>query len=172
ISTDDAFRAISLQIGGDGKTITKDTLDSFIKNADSDVADLAQLKTLQSNWYKVSSGEEEISADNFSSNKDYSKLLFSALTSNISSALTTTTASNNEETELSATDKIYSQLIDSALNTSDSTSSTQYDWLNSYLTDLLSNNSSDSDNSDAIDTVINLLAKLQQNSMNTVNFTI
>src|SRR5574344_113002 len=140
VSTEDTFRAISLQIGGDGNTITKDTLDSYIENADSDTADLAQLKTLQSSWYKISSGNEEISPEDISSNKDYKNLFFSALTSNISSTINSSSLLTDEETSLSATDKVYGYLIDAAVNGSTGTNSSQYDLLNSYLSKLLSAN--------------------------------
>src|SRR5574344_251615 len=172
VSTEDAFRAISLQVGGDGSKIDKETLDSFIANADEDTADLSQLKTLQKNWYKISSGDEEISAKNVTSNKEYSNLFFSALTSKISKDVSSfTTTSTSSETSSSTTDKIYSFLIDSAINCNSSSTSTKYDLLNSILNSLLSSDSTD-DNSDAIDTVVNLIAAMQQSSMNTVSYNI
>ena len=167
-STDDMFRSVSMQVGGDGKSITKDELDTYIKNAGSDVADLSQLKVMQTNWDTISGDEDSITSSDM---KDYTKLLTSAISSNISQKINSNASSLlSEDTSLSATDKIYGYLIDSAVNGSNSTTTSGYDLLNSYLSELLSNNSYESDNSDEIDAVINMIGAMQEASLSTVSF--
>jgi hypothetical protein len=172
MKTDDLFKAVSLQVGGDGKSIEKETLDNYIKSASSDTADLSELKLIQRNWYELSKGEETITSENMT-DKNSTKLLFSAVTSNVSSAIRkAASVVNSPETSLSSSDKIYSYLVDSAAKSSKGTSSSQYDLLISYLSELLSCNSDENSNSDSIDAVINMLAKMKEASMNTVTFTV
>ena len=169
---DDLFKAVSLQVGGDGKSIDRETLNNYMKSASSNTADLSQLRLIQKNWYQISNGEEKITAENMS-DKNSTKLLFSAVTSNVSAAIQkATSVVNSPETSLSSSDRIYSYLVDSAAKGINATSSSQYDLLISYLGELLSCNSDENSNSDSIDAVINMLAKMKEASMNTVTFTV
>lgn len=153
VSTEDMFKKLSEQMGGDGKTITKDELDSYIENADEDMSStkLDALKSLQSNWDTISNGEDSIT---FSDVKDSgsTNLLGLAYTSDVVSSL---------KASESTTSDVLGSLVNSALNGT----STQSD-VSSYLTTLLSENSATNDNSDEIDAVVNLLAKYGPNNMN------
>lgn len=77
LNAKEIFKELSLDVGGDGKTIAKKDLDSYIekvteakasKTDTTTVSDeeLTGLKTLQKNWDKISYGGDEISFSNVS----------------------------------------------------------------------------------------------------------
>jgi len=78
-SADEMFNNLTKDLGGDGNTITKDQLNSYIEKIESsdsgndDKGKLGFLKQLQSNWDKVSGGSDSISADNLKTGMDYLK---------------------------------------------------------------------------------------------------
>jgi len=67
-SADDMFKKLTQDVGGDGKTVTKDQLESYIKNlesdssSDTDKGKLGFLKQLDANFDKISSGSDSITA--------------------------------------------------------------------------------------------------------------
>lgn len=75
-SSEDMFKKLSQDVGGDGKNITKDQLESYIKelessyNSSKDKGEWGFLKQLDSNWDKISGGNDSITADNLKSNMD------------------------------------------------------------------------------------------------------
>lgn len=77
LNAKEIFKELSLDVGGDGKTITKKQLDSYIekvteakasKTDTTTVSDeeLNGLKTLQKNWDKIAAGGDEIGFSNVS----------------------------------------------------------------------------------------------------------
>jgi len=78
-SADEMFGKLTNDLGGDGQTITKDQLDSYIEKLESsdsgneDKGKLGFLKQLQSNWDKVSGGSDGITAENLKTGMDYLK---------------------------------------------------------------------------------------------------
>lgn len=65
-SNEGAFSKLSKSIGGDGSTISKDQVDSFISKSNSDDSNsvdkkkLELLKKVQSNWNNISGGKDNI----------------------------------------------------------------------------------------------------------------
>lgn len=81
LTTEEMFKRLSLEMGGDGKTITKKQLDDYINNASSGKIKVGEpkltaLKMMQKNWDKISGGKDSITADNL---KDYTTLLGMAM---------------------------------------------------------------------------------------------
>lgn len=147
------FKSVSELVGGNGSTITKDELNSYISSAEENSGSgsssvLSGLKTLQLNWDTISGGKDSISASNMS---DYTPLLASIFSSSIVSNASTS-ATTDTSTEVSSTDKAYTTLIEGAVS-----KSTKSD-LTSLLKTLLIENSNENDNSNDIDKITSLLA--------------
>lgn len=156
LSTKEMFQMLSLEMGGDSETITKDQLDAYISDAQdgtTDVSDteLSALETLQKNWDNISGGKNSIT---YSDMGEYTTLLL---------ATVSTPTLSDSSSFASPTDEVYGYLMDS-LGLSSSNDITESD-LSSYLTELLSANSSDNGStSDLVDTLTNLLATYSSNS--------
>lgn len=155
------FKELSIDMGGDGKTITKDQLDSYVSDAESGNLsisndELKSLKTLQSSWKTVSEGGDSITYANVSGDKG----LFTSM------AGTTATTSSTSDINLtqSSTDQIYSYLINSALSSNSQTASSTD--LSSMLKTLLSGTTDENDdaNANAIATLTNLIAQSKSTS--------
>lgn len=77
LTLDEMFKRLSLEMGGDGKTITKKQLDDYINNASSGKIKVGEpkltaLKMMQKNWDTISGGKDSITVDNM---KDFASLL-------------------------------------------------------------------------------------------------
>ena len=79
-SAEDMFNKLTQDVGGDGKTITKDQLESSIKKLESDSSTssadkhkLGFLKQLNANFDKISNGSDSITSDDLKKGKDYLK---------------------------------------------------------------------------------------------------
>ena len=152
------FSNLSLDVGGDGKTITKDQLNSYVKKAqDGKISipkeELDALITLQKNWDKISTGGDKISYANVSASGNKSTLLSMVPTANSSK-----TVDMSEDAAASMT-KINNMLISSALGTSTNNSSPK-DSYSAMLKTLLSGTTDENDDSNAnlIATLTNLIA--------------
>lgn len=146
----DMFKRLSVDMGGDEKTITKDQLSTYIKKAETGTVsvsenELTALKKMQSQWGTISEGSDKITYANMSGFKDILKSMSSAPTP-------TTTTSSTINTSQPSTDEIDNYLINSALKTS---SSNPTSGLNSLLNTLLTGTTDENDDSNA-----NLIAKL------------
>lgn len=111
LTVENMFQMLSVELGGDGETITKDQLDSYIESAedgDVDISDqeLKSLKTIQDNWGNIASSEDADSIA-YSDMQEYSMLLLSALTGGISPS------NSSENTAISEIDDSDSYDIDS-----------------------------------------------------------
>lgn len=156
------FNKLSIDMGGDGKTIEKDDLDDYIDEAKSGKVsisndELNSLTKMQKNWDDIAGkGNDSITYADMFGNTDI-------LTSVAGTTTTTSTTSAINVTE-SNTDKIYSYLIDSALSAGN-TSSTHLD-LNSMLKGILTGSTDENDdaNSELIATLTNLIANSKTNS--------
>lgn len=152
LTIDEMFKRLSLEMGGDGKTITKDQLDSYIDKAEEHSIKISRqkllaLKQMQKNWDIISKGEDSISAGNLEGQE---------------ALLAATMADGFESVEIpddlnSKVSEIHKYLLENLgisniKNASDS-------QLNSYLQTLLSDDSDDDAIGDAIDSLINLMAK-------------
>ena len=64
-SPKEMFQILSIDMGGDSETITKDQLDTYIKSAkdgsiDLNDKELGALTTMQDNWNTISNGKDSI----------------------------------------------------------------------------------------------------------------
>lgn len=158
IDMEEVFKRLSFEMGGDGKTITKKQLDSYISNAESgnidvDESKLDALKMIQKNWDTISKGADSITYDNM---KDYSSLLAATLIGNF-------TVTEINDSTASATDAIYDYLVDYlGLSSKDDVTKTD---LTTYLNELVTTTSSGNEtNSELIGTLTNMIASFTPTS--------
>ena len=149
VTLDEMFKRLSLEMGGDGSSITKKQLDSYIDKADSgsikvSKGKLSALKQIQKNWDTISKGEDSIT---FANMKDFATLL--AMTASDSFEIVDSTPSNNPN-------DVYATLLESmGISGLDKASNAD---LSNHLNTLLSSSSNDEAIGDAIDSIINILA--------------
>lgn len=154
LSTKEMFQVMSLEVGGDSDSITKEQLDNYLEEANSGVIDVSSsaldsLTELQDNWDTISGGKDSVTASDLA---DYNDILLDVVAGDaISSA-------NDLNISSSPTDEVYSYLIESAgfSNINDVTSEDLSNVLKSLLSD--GSDSNDGYNSDIIDTLTNLIA--------------
>lgn len=154
LNLEDVFKRLSFEMGGDGKTITKDQLDKYIDKADSGVIKvdknkLKALKQIQKHWDEISQGKDEITFENM---KKYSTLLAATLTGNFE------VTEIDDDNASSITDAIYDYLVD-YLNKANKDDVTKED-LSSYLSELISSNpeGNNDSNNELIGAVTNLIS--------------
>lgn len=152
LTTEDMFKSLSIEMGGDGKAITKSQLDSYIDKAESGSIKigkqkLSALKQIQKNWDTISKGEDSISVSNMEGRE---MLLASAMVDGFES-IDIADGKNNFISD------IHKYLLEN-LGISDLKKVSNAD-LNSYLHTLLSDDSDDDAIGDAIDSLINLMAE-------------
>lgn len=158
VSLEEMFKSLSLEMGGDGNTITKKQLDTYIAKAESGAikvsnAKLKALKKLQEKWDDISKGKDSIS---FSDLKDFSMLLVNIVVGGFQ---------DSEEEDSSKSDlKEYAK---QTLGISDDTSDKSD--LEAHLKSLLADHSNDDSNSDLVDLLTNLIAVHESNATNTIS---
>lgn len=149
IKSEDIFKSLSLEMGGDGKTITKKQLDDYISKAESgntniDKSKLKALKNIQKHWDTIANGDDTLTYDEM---KKYEHLLLATVIGDF-------TKTEIEDDESSTEDAIYDYLTD-YLGLNEITKSD----LTNYLNDLMANSSKDdSSNNNLIDTLTNMIA--------------
>jgi len=155
------FSKLSIDVGGDSKTITKDELNSYISSADKGTVkigdnELSALKTIQSNWDDISGGSDSISYYNVSS-AGYSDTLKSMASTD--STTTDTAVSDLSKLTADSTANAYGSIVNAALGTA-----TNADGSTSSLTTLLNTllkgttDENDDANANMIATLTNLIA--------------
>lgn len=166
-SPKEMFQILSLDMGGDSETITKDQLDTYIESAEDGSIDLSDkelgaLTTLQDNWNTISNGKDSITPGDM---LEYTGLLATAVTGGISVSESFVAAT---ETSSSTIDDIDSYLIESALSSSNGGSYKSN--LTSLLNTLLTGTTDEEDDTNAnlIGTLTNLIAENEKSS--TVEF--
>lgn len=157
------FKKLSIDVGSDGKTISKDQLDSYVKKAESgkiEISDeeLSALQDMQDSWDKISQGNDSITYADMSQNKDI-------LTSMAPEETETT---DYEAAAKQATADAYAYIMQSALGTSSSSGSSS--TANSLLNTLLTGNTDENDdaNADLIDKLTNLIAEFKSSTKSTI----
>lgn len=175
VSAKEVFTKLSVDVGGDGKKISKNQLDDYIAKvqatkaqdakdaaaAKSDVVDtsgvsdaeLKGLTTLQKNWTTVSQGSDTITYSNISQNKDI-------LTSMDSPDKTNTI--DVKQFTADTTKSINESLIASALGTSNATPGTATSMLQTLLTGTTDQH--DDSNAELISALTNYIASSQSQS--------
>lgn len=79
MSASDIFSKLTQELGGDGKTITKDELKTYMSKVESDTTgqydkkELGFLNQLYNNWDKISGGSNSITENNIESGINYLK---------------------------------------------------------------------------------------------------
>ncbi|MDD3437678.1 MAG: hypothetical protein PHC64_11055 [Candidatus Gastranaerophilales bacterium] len=155
------FNKLSIDMGSDGKEITKEQLDSYIEDAEEGKINLSDeeldaLTDLQENWKTISHDSDSITYANVAAT-GFKDTLLSVVPEveekpDLSSLVEDTTA------------KVYSYIMESAL--SSSTNEDASSGLSSLLKTLLSGNTDENDESNAnlIAELTNLLADYNANS--------
>lgn len=162
MSPEELFKRLSFEMGGDGKTITKKQLDDYIAKADSKKIKISKerlkaLKQLQKNWDTISKGRDYITYENLA---NYGTLLASAAIDRMEIDDESTDDSSDSD-DLQAKNnplsKINKDMLKSLglINMDDAKKAD----LHSYLQTLLAKDSNDDEIGNAIDSIINLIAK-------------
>lgn len=162
LTTENMFQMLSVEIGGDGETIDKAQLDSYIEEAEDGTievskSELEALNMISDNWDTIAGkGAESITYDKMD---DYTGILLTAVTGGVSVSSNTTSNSDSSD---SAIDDIDAYLIESTLGLSKDDAT----GLNSLLTTLLSGNTDEKDdeNANLISTLVNLISNYESNS--------
>lgn len=156
----DIFRSLSLDVGGDGKSITKNQLDKYVDKAEDGKVnipdkELSALQKLQDDWKKVADGGDKIT---------YANVSASGYTDTLKSMAPDTKKTNDVsgDFESSLTD-IKNQLISSALGNSTNSPSNSY---SAMLKTLLSGTTDKNDdaNAESIAVLTNLIANSKSSS--------
>lgn len=158
VSLEDVFKRLSFELGGDGKTITKDQLDSYISNAEKGSIKIGKqklsvLKQIQSNWNTISNGDDSI---DFGDMQKYGVLLVLAFADEGGEASEDESSRNNES--------VNSLIQKMNLSNADELKSVSENDLNLYLKKLLSDDSGDESNIDAVAILTNLIASSKASS--------
>lgn len=156
------FSNLSLDVGGDGKTITKDQLDKYVDKAEDGKVkipdkELNALQKLQDNWDKVADGGDKI---------NYANVSASGFTDTLKSmapdkeSKTVDVSGNFADSQT----KINNMLISSALGGSTKTSSSNnyYSMLKTLLSGTTDEN--DDSNAESIAQLTNLIANSNSKS--------
>lgn len=163
LTTENMFQMMSVELGGDGETITKDQLDTYIESAqdgDIEISDkeIVALTTLQEDWNAIAGkGSDTITFKDMENNTN---LLLSAVAGGISTAGLFDSSSASTSSSI---DDIDTYLIEAALGmSSDNTSS----GATSLLQTLLSGNTDEKDDTNAnlIGKLVNIIADYQSAS--------
>lgn len=152
LNPEDIFKRLSLEMGGDGTSITKSQLDNYINKAESgnirvDKSKLKALKKIQENWDDISSGDDKIT---YGEMGGHAGLLLATVTSDVIEIVPKT------EEKASKVDAIYDYLTD-YLGLSSKNDVKESD-LTSYLNDIIAGASNEDDSdSELVGTLINLI---------------
>ena len=77
LTSSEMFKKLTEEVGGDGKTITKDQLETYISKVESDTSGtedkgkLGFLKQLDKNWDKISNGSDSITSADLKAGASY-----------------------------------------------------------------------------------------------------
>jgi len=153
------FKRLSLEMGGDGQTITKKQLNDYIDKADSGSIKLSKqklsaLKEIRNEWDTISDGKDSISVGNF---KGFELLLAAAMVDSPETEKDDSSNSKNSKEDSNSLESDLQALLLKNLGLTDLKDASNSD-LSTHLNTLLSNDSNDDDIADAIDSLINLKA--------------
>lgn len=142
MTLEEMFKRLSIEMGGDGKSITKEQLDDYIGKAESGSLSVGKeklnaLKTIQKNWDTISKGQDSITFDNL---KDYPSILAATMTGGFDA-----TEISDSPSALASAIKDYLVGLLGLKSSEDITK----DDLTSYLNTLLSDKSNTSSNDES-----------------------
>ncbi len=152
----DMFKSLSFEMGGDGNSITKEQLSSYVRNAQNGTiklnpARLKALKKILDNWDKISKDGKSIT---YADLQSMPMLLFNAAVGD----LTDSKKDKKEDEDESEKFDIEKYLKD-ALNITEDEEITKTD-IEAHLKTLLANTSADTppETTNLIDSMVNILA--------------
>lgn len=153
VSLAEMFKRLSLEMGGDGNTITKDQLDNYIKKAEGGSIEishqkLSALKQMQRNWDTISKGDGSI---DFGDMQEYKVLLILA---SIGSFELIKTADDNSDNA----DSVNSLIKALGLSNVHELKDVKDSDLNAHLKNLLADDSNDDSNANTIAMITNIIA--------------
>lgn len=153
MTPEDIFKALSFELGGDGKTITKKQIEDYLKKAESGEISAGKtrinaLKSILNNWGNISNGKDYITYGDMSGSII---LLLKAYTDSWEPNSEDTLSNNSTKFDL----KKYLKDTLGITNFNDNDLSS----LNSHLKKLLETDSNDDSISEAIDSLVNLMAQ-------------
>lgn len=156
MSMEEMFKSLSLEMGGDGKTITKNQLSSYIRKAENgtvkiNATRLKALKNMLKNWDNISTDGKNIT---FGDLKNLPMLLFNAAVGDFDDSKKTKDDEESDKFDIK-------EYLKTALNLSEDDEITKSD-LEAHLKSLLSETSDE--NSDLIDNMVNTLASYESAS--------
>lgn len=158
VDMEEVFKNLSFEMGGDGNSITKKQLDDYISKADNGVVKLdktrlAALKRIQKHWETISSDGDSITYSDF---KNCMVLLAATMDGNFE-------VTEIEDKKNSIREDLYNYLTD--FFDLESVKDVKKSHLESFLNELLSNDSSQNDNSDDfIAEIVNIIASSKEMS--------
>ena len=156
LTTENMFQMLSVEIGGDGETITKDQLNAYIEDAEDGTVEINEsefeaLKLMQDNWDTIAGeGAESITYEEM---EDYTGILLTAVTGGISAP-----SSNSGDSNYSYVEDIDAYLLESL---GDSYNYDSASGLSSLLQTLLTGTTDEEDdiNADLIATITNMIVE-------------
>lgn len=154
LTLDEMFKRLSLELGGDGKTITKKQLNDYIAKADSGQLDVGKsklkaLKNIQKNWDDLFAGKDSITVSDM---EKCPVLLMNVFTGDIDKIETPEKKSSDDENELY-------EYLKSNLNIDEE--KVTKDGLSKYLQSLIAESSEENDNANDIGLITNLIANFE-----------
>lgn len=165
VTLEEMFKSLSLEMGGDGKTITKKQLDEYVRKAEAGLINISKtklqaLKKMQENWDNISKDGNNLTFADF---KGFPTLLVDAAVGDFEDSDKDKKKDTFDNTENS---KIYKFNIDDlkqAMGVSENNEITKSD-VESYLQSVLSVSSDDDSSSDLVDSLTNLIANFSVNT--------
>lgn len=158
LSSEDIFKRLSYEMGGDGKTITKKQLDDYIDKAEKgsvnvDSGKLKALKKIQNNWDNIAKGKDSITYDDM---KGHEALLFATVIG------TFTKTDIDDEQQSKIVDEVY-DILKSYYKVSDNAELKKEDLVK-YLNNIISKSSEEDDdtNSEIVGTLVNMISSFDQ----------
>ena len=163
VKTDkELFAMFSVSIGGDGKSITKSQLSSYIKAADDKVIQIGEkrlnkLKTLEKNWDEMFNKKDSISLEDF---KKAMLHFVDIMTSEDNEEKLEDKFIKEKKEKKEKADKEKKNSINEVIDQvkKEKESVTKKD-LQDYLNELIDKNTNGCDTSDEIDSVVNIISE-------------
>ena len=153
MTPEEMFKRLSIQMGGDGESITKDQLNKYIKKGESNPANhhkvkMAALKDLQQNWDTISHKKDSITFGDIS---EYEALLALASADDFESSTESEISTPPQKNK----GNLHTYIEEAAAANGKGVSKND---LNERLKALLSDDLSEVDNTEEIATITNLIA--------------
>lgn len=158
LSSEDIFKRLSYEMGGDGKTITKKQLDDYISKAEKgsievDSNRLNALKKIRQNWDNISKGKDSI---NYEDMKGHEALLFATVVGTFTKKVI------DDEQQSKIVNEVY-DILKKHYQVSDDNEIKKEDLVK-YLNNIISKSTEEEDdtNSEIVGTLVNIISSFDQ----------